>query len=266
MKTVKKLPRWSAALLAGLACTADLLLAVDPVTGFVKAGPLWPHYLLFLAAAAVVAALARRVPGGLPAGVPRRPLGVWMELTGAALAAAGGCSLFEALQWGSGWLPFVRGALLALAAFWFFVRGAAAYAGGEAGTPPTAWELLAVLPGFFVLLLERFVLDPPPVARVGLMLRVLDAVLALTFLPLLGRLFYLPDTLFGRLLFAAGGLCCLFGTFAELPRTLAAALAGGADPLQVLLALVYGLLGCCGAAAAYCAWNGAPAAAKKTSQ
>ena len=63
MKTVKKLPRWSAALLAGLACTADLLLAVDPVTGFVKAGPLWPHYLLFLAAAAVVAALARRVPG-----------------------------------------------------------------------------------------------------------------------------------------------------------------------------------------------------------
>ncbi|MDD4849365.1 MAG: hypothetical protein PHO10_01545 [Gemmiger sp.] len=238
-----------------LGCAVSVCALLEAGTGFPTVWVGW-HYLpvgVCAAVALVGSRFAALRPAGFVAAAPR--LGVLLCVTGGAFGVAGVAALLKGMDIVNGTLwDGARGVLLLVAAAWLLLRGRDSFAPATAETGlPSAWGSLAGLAAPALVLMERFVLAPPAVSRVGMVLCVLSAMAVLLFLASLAKRFYLPGSPCGQEVYFRGLLVFLLATCAELPYTAVAFFSGAAGAAQLFVALGYGLLGLCGLGAAWVA-------------
>ena len=232
---------------AGFARWLDLVNFTDPVTEFVQAGSVWLRYGVVAALLVAAAAAALLVPRGASLGARRAPgLGAVAFLTGAAFAALAAGQLLEGSP---ALLPM---GLLSLCTAWWLVtlalnwleraesRPASGVYGGIVGT---------VL--FYLLTLQRFARNSSSYHRVGPLLGLLAALLALVFGSALLRAVQRPRCGNGRKLVFSGFGCFYLCTCLQLPQAVYGRMTGATAFGTFAIDLALAALGVLGAAVAF---------------
>lgn len=247
----------------------DLWFFTEPGTGYVTWGPAWLRYLpaLLLAVGSYLA--ARGIPARPVAlNQSNRPLFFLMSATGIFLILTGICCLPALLAIGSGVFAMLDALLPVMAGVWFVMFGwQALFPTTEEKDLPHAGIALLVLVFFGWLAIQRFVIAPASVVRLGNTFRVLSAAAALLFLVNLVKVFLVPGQPFGRSVFASGFNAFLLCGCCEFPQSVFDTLCGVSSLSGLALGIGMGCLGLCGLVCAKaCTSEESPVPSESSSQ
>lgn len=226
----------------GAARVADMLLLVDPATGFALAGEAWYRYLAVLAGVLVLYLLSRRAhdkPAALLRG--KAALGACMLLAGGLMVESGVSTLLVRMDA----FARTRGIVLLVSGVWYVVIGLQSFL-----TPPK--KPLPVVLGLPMLAaplwltVERFAMEPASVSRMNHIFGVLSAVGALCIADTLLKVAFAPRTILGKGMFFYGMTAFLLCSCLGFPQVVLEFVSGTADLLDLAEAGAIGMLGLCG--------------------
>lgn len=233
--------------LVGAMYWVDLSYYTDPVTGFITRGEVWFRYAI-LALPVLMCLLGLRTIGPKAISVLRvqnRQLGVLFAIAAVVGIAWGGTRIVFSLN------PVnVFNVILGLVNIWygvwmFMVCIQMFTQSGPAPTKSATWGLMAAMP-FAMTTIQRILVSPSSIYRVGPLLRAVAGLLAMLWVGMLLRSFYiaLPRRRV-RWLYLFGVLTFLFGTCLEFPLALHSNIFGttGQGNLELFESLNMGMVG-----------------------
>lgn len=233
------------AVLLGTMYWVDICYYTDPRTGFVLTGTVWMRYI-FLILPLIMGILGLRTVGPRAIAVLRikntglAVLFILAAVTGALFGAArliGLISEFNAYH-------IVLGVLVLVYAVWMFLCALQMVVQQSAApTVNTLPGVLATLP-FCVMAVYRVMVNPSSLYRLAPIVSALAAILAMLWLAMLLRSFYIALTRArARWMYLFGVFTFLFATCLEFPQTLYKFLFGGGTLTSLLEGICVAALG-----------------------
>lgn len=250
MKRIATILVMLTAALSGILYWLDLSRCMDPVSGFITAGPLMVRYLVMGAVLALCGLASLLLAARRPAVLNRRslPIGICCILSSIAFAVCGGLGLAGSAQLSGSYK--ILNLLFLVSALWLMLAGLSRLV--STVQPPTTsalWGVLGTI-SLYLLTVVRFGTRPTGLARVAPAVQVFAVLMALLFLTALVRGVYLPGARCGRWLYFTGMSAFFLCACLELPQTLFFWGVGTSGIDQLAIGAALGLLGVLGAVCA----------------